>query len=39
MPLDKNKNVNKLEPKHCGIYKVLQKIGSIDYKLELPPSS
>ena len=33
------KNDNKLAPKYYGPYKVLQKIGSMDYKLELPPSS
>ena len=30
---------NKLTPKYYGPYKVLQKIGSMDYKLELPKSS
>jgi hypothetical protein len=30
---------NKLAPKGHGPYKVLQKIGSMDYKLELPTSS
>ena len=30
---------NKLAPKYYGPYKVLQKIGSMDYKLELPSSS
>jgi hypothetical protein len=34
----KNKD-NKLAPKYYGPYKVLQRIGSMHYKLELPPSS
>jgi hypothetical protein len=39
MSLKKKKKDNKLEPKYYGPYKVLQRIGSMDYKLELPPSS
>ena len=35
---EKNKD-NKLAPKYYGPYKVLQSIGSMAYKLELPPSS
>jgi hypothetical protein len=34
----KNKD-NKITPKYYGPYKVLQRIGSMAYKLELPPSS
>jgi hypothetical protein len=30
---------NKLAPEYYGPYKVLQRIGSMAYKLELPPSS
>jgi hypothetical protein len=30
---------NKLEPKYYGPYKLLQRIGSMAYKLELSPSS
>jgi hypothetical protein len=39
MSLKKQKKDNKLAPKYYGPYKVLQRIGSIDYKLELPPYS
>jgi hypothetical protein len=39
MSLKKQKNDNKLESKHYGLYKVLQRIVSMDYKLELPPYS
>ena len=39
MSLKQQKKDNKLEPKYYGPYKVLQKIGSMVYKLELPPSS
>jgi hypothetical protein len=39
MSLKKQTMDNKLEPKYYGPYKVLQRIGSMAYKLELPPSS
>jgi hypothetical protein len=39
MSLKKQKMDNKLAPKYYGPYKVLQMIGSMAYKLELPPSS
>jgi hypothetical protein len=39
IPLKQQKKDNKLTPKYYGPYKVLQRIGSMAYKLELPPSS
>jgi hypothetical protein len=39
MSLKKQKKERKLAPKYYGPYKVLQRIGSMDYKLELPPYS
>ena len=37
--LKQAKKDNKLSPKYYGPYKVLQKIGTMSYKLELPDSS
>ena len=39
MFLKQQKKGNKLAPKYYGTYKVLQRIGSMAYKLEFPPSS
>ena len=39
MPLKQDKNHNKLSPKYYVPYKVLQEIGTMTYKLELPASS
>ena len=39
MSLEKQNEDNKLEPKYYFPHKVLQRIGSMAYKLELPPSS
>jgi hypothetical protein len=39
MSLKQQKKDNKLGPKYYGPYKVFQRIGSMAYKLELPPSS
>ena len=39
MSLNQAKKDNKLSPKYYGPYKVLQNIGTMAYKLELPTSS
>ena len=39
MSLKQAKKDNKLSPKYYGSYKVLQKIGTMEYKLELPAAS
>jgi hypothetical protein len=39
MSLKQDKKDNKLSPKYYGPYKVLQNIGTMAYKLELPTSS
>ena len=39
MSLKKAKKDNKLSPKYFCPYKVLQKIGTMEYKLEVPTSS
>ena len=39
MSLKKAKKDNKLSPKYYGPYKVLQNIGTMAYKFELPSSS
>jgi hypothetical protein len=39
MSLKQAKKDNKISPKYYGPYKVLQKIGTMVYKLELPASS
>ena len=39
LPLKQAKKDNKLSPNYYGSYKVLQKIGAMAYKLELPAAS
>ena len=31
-------NYKKLEPRYCGPFEILDKVGSITYQLALPPS-
>jgi len=39
MSLKQAKKDNKLSPKYYGLYKVLQNIGTMAYKLDMPASS
>ena len=39
MSVKQDKKDNKLSPRYYGPYKVLQKISTMEYKLELPASS
>jgi hypothetical protein len=39
MSLKQQKKENKLAPKYYGPFKLFQRIGSMSYKLELPPYS
>ena len=39
MSLKQQNKDNKLAPKYYSPFKVLKRIGSMDYKLELPPCS
>jgi hypothetical protein len=39
LSLKKKNKGNKSAPKYYGPYKVFQRLGSMAYKLELPPSS
>jgi len=39
MSLKQSKKDNKLSPNHYGLYKVLQNIDTMEYKMKIPASS